>query len=184
MTCSASFSPVTLSLSLSALAASTNPFHSTGNLRNHPYTERLWVNALASAINSSFECLKCRVGKLHPVTCARGWLRDATAVHRNAFHGSNYRRSYVSLETSRDDLLFIFFPNFRQIYRGFYKYPQSAAIMWLSVLLTQLKFKLILILLRFIFLFYNLVCCINGCICKLWIFDINFIPIHSYRKIN
>lgn len=62
---------------------------SQSSLRNHPYAEQFWVNALASVINSSFECLKCRVGKLHPVTCARGWLRDATAIlrrRRSAFH--------------------------------------------------------------------------------------------------
>lgn len=71
------------------------------------YAERLWVNALASAINSSFECLKCRVGKLHPVTCARGWLRNATAAG-NAFHDGNHRRSYASSETLRD-LFLVFF---------------------------------------------------------------------------
>lgn len=109
---SASFSPLhhSLSLSLSFLSqcASTDPLHLAGNLHNHPYAERLWVNALASAINSSFECLKCRVGKLHPVTCARGWLRNATAAG-NAFHDGNHWRSYASSETLRDDLFLIFF---------------------------------------------------------------------------
>lgn len=70
------FSP---SLSLSSHCIN-QPFPSCATI---PYAERFWVNALASAINSSFECLKCWVGA-HSVTCAKEMTtrrRECRGVH-------------------------------------------------------------------------------------------------------